>query len=681
MDGVERADFNFSLSLLRVEHNLSDREIVAKIREMGYQAETRGTETSETAASQPLWMRNKKILLTVVSGMFWIAGLASFLLQARAYGISLMFAAMLAGGYYPFRASLASLRAGLVFEMNFLMTIAAAGALFLGEYIEAGTVVFLFSLGNTLEVYTMERTRRSIRSLMELAPRQATVLRAGQEEIVPVEELQLGDIIVVKPGERIPIDGVVVAGSSSVNQAAITGESLPVAKERGTEVYAGTINQEGSLQIEVTRLAGDTTLAKIIELVEEAQAKKAPTQRFTDVFARYYTPIVIALAVGIAVFPPLILDGVWRDWVYRGLALLLVSCPCALVISTPVSIVAAIGNAARNGVLIKGGAYLEQAGALRAIAFDKTGTVTTGSPAVADIYSSADYTPAEVLQLAASVERRSEHPLARAIVEEAEQQELQLIEAEHFVSITGRGVKAKLNGVNHYVGKPSFIEEELEVGLDDLKARIAELQQQGKTVMTVARKGELCGIIAVADRVRDESKGAIGALRRAGLKRIIMLTGDNAETAASIASELGIDEYYAELLPEDKVAAVRQILGEEGSVAMVGDGINDAPALAAATVGVAMGGAGTDTALETADIALMADDLSKLPFAINLSRKALRIIKQNIAFSLLVKLAAVLLVFPGWLSLWIAIAADTGAALIVILNGMRLLRVQPAKLG
>ncbi|SHK72812.1 heavy metal translocating P-type ATPase, partial [Desulforamulus aeronauticus] len=525
-----------------------------------------------------------------------------------------------------------------------------------------------------LQAYTMDKTRNSIRALMDLSPKEALVRRAGQELRLPVEELVVGDLIIVKPGERIPMDGEVVVGRTDVNQAPITGESMPVEKTVGQEVYAGTINGQGAIEMKVTKLVEDTTLAKIIQLVEEAQAQKAPSQQFVDVFAKYYTPAVIIAAVLVAVLPWLFFGQPFQPWFERALILLVVSCPCALVISTPVSIVAAIGSAAKRGVLIKGGAYLEEAGALKVIAFDKTGTLTAGKPEVNSVIPTADVPLEQVLEIAATIETRSQHPLAEAILKYARERNIQIPEGTDFQSFTGKGAGLQINGEPYYIGNRRLLAE-LNIPLGHLQEELTALQDRGQTVMLVSSSKEVLGLIAVADKIRESSRAAVAALHRAGITKLVMLTGDNAGTAKVIAEELGIDDYRAELLPESKLYAIQQLQHQYGKAAMVGDGVNDAPALAAATVGIAMGGAGTDTALETADIALMADDLTKLPYAMHLSRKALGVIKQNIGFSLVVKGVFLVATFLGMANLWMAVFADTGAALLVIANGMRLMKV------
>ncbi len=587
-------------------------------------------------------------------------------------------AAILVGGYRLFTTGLKNLFR-LEFDMRTLMTIAVIGAAIIGEWGEGATVVILFAISEVLESYSMDKARQSIRSLMDIAPKEALIRRGNKEFTVEVDDIRIGDILIVKPGQKIAMDGMVVKGLSSVNQAAITGESVPVSKTVDDEVFAGTLNEEGLLEVKVTKHVDDTTIAKIIHLVEEAQAEKAPSQAFVDRFAKYYTPVIMLISLLVAVLPPLLFEGDWSKWIYQGLAVLVVGCPCALVISTPVSIVTAIGNAARNGVLIKGGIHLEEMGALKAIAFDKTGTLTEGIPVVTDYLPQENANPNELLSIIAALENGSQHPLASAIMKKAEQEQLpyQDLAIEDFFSITGKGIKGRVKDQIYYVGSPNLFDELLTNGIPaNLKESITELQNKGKTVMVTGTDSEILALLAVADEVRGNSRSVIQKLHSLGIQKTIMLTGDNNGTANAIGQQVGVSDIQADLLPQDKLAFIKELRNKYDRVAMVGDGVNDAPALAASTVGIAMGGAGTDTALETADIALMADDLGKLPFTLNLSRKALFIIKQNITFSLGIKLFALLLVIPGWLTLWIAIFADMGATLIVTLNGLRLLRIK-----
>lgn len=685
--GVERAELNFGAAKMKVQGNIEPAKIIEEAKKHSVYAEVDGEIGKEAAAAAAergpsrqkvlLLLQNQRAAISIVAGLVLTLGWAAdILLSMPDYAKGIYFLAIITGGFSTVRKAFFSLRRAN-FDMNVLMTVAVAGAVLIGEWREGAVVAFLFSVSGALESYTFDRARRSIRSLMEISPKRARVRRNGLEMELPVEEIRPGDILLVKPGEKIAMDGKVVSGKSAVNQAAITGESMPSDKMTGDGVYAGTLNLQGALEIEVTRLVKDTTIARIIEMVEEAQAQRAPSQTFVDKFAGIYTPAVIALAAGIALLPPILWGLDWYAWIYRGLALLVVSCPCALVVSTPVAIVSAIGSAAKNGVLIKGGAYLEETGALSVVAFDKTGTLTKGTPELTDIITAGDISEQDLLRAAASVEKLSEHPTAGAVVQKARECGIEPVTVEGFESLTGKGARAKLDGKEVVVGSHKLFRENT-VDLRPWEKVLHRLWSEGKTAMLVEINGKLAGILAVADTVREASRHTVDALRESGI-RTVMLTGDNAVTAGAIAGKVGVDEYMAELLPQDKVTEVKGLLAKYGKVGMVGDGVNDAPALATATVGIAMGGAGTDTALETADIALMADDLSRLPFAIRLSRASLGVIKQNIVFSIAIKLAAVALVFPGWLTLWLAIMADMGASVLVTLNGIRLMRVNPSK--
>ncbi|MDQ0338918.1 Cd2+/Zn2+-exporting ATPase [Caldalkalibacillus uzonensis] len=684
LPSVHDAKVNFATSKITVYGNPS----IAELEKAGSFENLRVSPENEEMTRIPLW-KNKGAIRTLISGILLVLGWIFYLVygEGNPYSLFAFASSIVIGGYTLFVQGIKNLF-HLRFDMKTLMTVAILGAAAIGEWGEGATVVFLFAISEALETYSMDKARQSIRSLMEIAPKEAIIRRNGGEMQVSVEEIQIGDIMIVKPGQKIAMDGRVVKGHSAVNQAAITGESLPVEKSSGDEVFAGTLNEEGLLEVEVTKRSEDTTIAKIIHLVEEAQSERAPSQAFIDRFAKYYTPVVMLIAVGIATIPPQFIGGVWQDWIYRGLALLVVACPCALVISTPVSIVTAIGNAARHGVLIKGGVYLEKAGALSAIAFDKTGTLTKGVPQVTDIisYDGTGFKTEALNQenpawfgMAAAIEKGSQHPLGAAIVRHAEQAgcDLSPYEVEDFQSLTGKGVQATLYGQAYYIGSPGLLQEKLATGLsEDILKQIRTLQEEGKTAILVGNKERVLGLIAVRDEIRESSRSIIDQLHQLGIKRTVMLTGDNRVTATAISKQVGIPDVKAELLPQDKLEVIKHLKRHDHKVAMVGDGVNDAPALAAADIGMAMGGAGTDTAMETADIVFMADDISRLPFTIRLSRKALQIIKQNVAFSLGIKLAAILLIIPGWLTLWLAILADVGATLLVTLNGMRLIRMK-----
>ncbi|MBP2635385.1 MAG: cadA [Firmicutes bacterium] len=669
--GVRVATVNFGAAKLTVEHALTDLDISKAVQQAGYQAILDGQAVRPGTQLAGNWWRKPRTLATIGSGvLLLVAMLLDWVGVSDRVAITLYLAAMVVGGYHVAKSGLYGLKS-LTLDTNFLMTIAAVGAVGIGEWSEGATVVFLFALGNALQAYTLDKTRESIRALMELAPREALVKRDGKEVRLPVEEIVVGDVIIVKPGERIAMDGNVLSGVSTVNQAPITGESMPAEKQAGDVVYAGTVNEQGALEVTVTKLAADSTLAKIMHMVEEAQAEKAPMQQFVDIFAKYYTPAVILASLGLMVIPALLFNQPFDIWFYRALVLLVISCPCALVISTPVSIVSAIGNASRRGVLIKGGAHLEQMGRIQAMAFDKTGTLTMGKPMVTDVLPLTGIEQKELLALAAAVEKWSEHPLAQAIVTKAGNVPLQTV--SKFKALIGQGAQGDVDGQTVYVGNRRLFEE-IGHALADYETQLIQLEQQGKTVMLVGTAEQVLGAIAVADTLRDNSTEALAALRSAGVHNMVMLTGDNKRVAAAIAEKLNMDAVYSELLPEDKVASLKKITTEYGSVAMVGDGVNDSPALATATVGIAMGVAGSDTALETADIALMSDDLSKLAYVMKLSRKTVAIIKQNVTFSLVIKLLFVIGTFAGFVNLWLAVLADTGASILVTLNGMRLVR-------
>ncbi len=669
--GVRSATVNFALGKLTIEHALPGSEILRLVQQAGFTA-VKEEKTRRQPAARTSWWKNARTLATFFSGMLLaVATGMEWTATAAGYTNYLFGLAAIVGGFHAARSGLYGLKS-LSFDMNFLMTAAIIGAAAIGEWNEGAMVAFLFSLGNTLQTYTLDKTRHSIRSLMELAPPEATVKRGKEEVRLPVEEIAVGEVIIVKPGERISMDGVIRSGASAINEATITGESIPVEKTEGDTVYAGTLLEHGALEITVAKSAEDSTLARITHLVEEAQASKAPSQQFVDVFAKYYTPLVLIAAAGVMVLPWLLFGQPFSPWFYNGLVLLVISCPCALVISTPVSIVAAIGNASRHGVLIKGGAYLEEMSAIRAIAFDKTGTLTQGRPLVTDIIAGAGSSEAELLGKAAAVEKWSEHPLAKTIVERAIGLG-SLPAAARFKALVGRGAQAEIDGQTVSIGNLRLFEE-LGFDLAEYRQTLTDLEQDGKTVMLLGEGDRILGMIAVADAIREDSRQAVLDLHKAGMRHVSMLTGDNSRVAGAIAGKIKLDTYYSDLLPEDKVAAVKKIEEKFGKVVMVGDGVNDAPALATASIGVAMGVAGSDVALETADIALMTDDLGKLSYLIRLSRKTVAIIRQNIGFSILVKFIFLLSLVLGMANLWLAVFADMGASLLVTLNGMRLMR-------
>jgi Cd2+/Zn2+-exporting ATPase len=634
-------------------------------------------ELERASESRSLW-RRREAIFTGISGALLALGLVLSLLTldptllvlfGRTFALStvLYLASVFFGAYHFARKGLYALKT-LSLGINFLMSLAILGAIVIEEYVEAASLAFLFSLAELLEEFSVERARRSLRELIKLAPREARVRRNGKELLCPIEEIAVGEVCIVKPGERIALDGQVLSGSSFVNQAPITGESVPVEKRPGDEVFAGTINYDGYLEITVTKRAKDTTLARIIHLVEEAEAQKAPSERFVDRFARYYTPGVVLVALLVATVPAIFFGAAFSEWFSRALALLVIACPCALLISTPVSIISAITSAARHGVLIKGGVYLEELGQIQTIVFDKTGTLTTGQLTVTDIIPTDSISPTEVLRIAAALERKSQHPIAQAIVRAYEERAAgePLPDAQEFTSLTGQGVQAKLDGTLYRVGR-----------LQLFNADGLALASQAKTVIGVGTPDRLLGLIALADSIRPQAHQTVQRLKDLGID-VVMVTGDNEAAARAVAQHVGITHYHAGVFPDQKVHEIEHLRSEYGRVAMVGDGVNDAPALAAASVGIAMGAVGSDAALETAHVALMGDDLSKLPYLIELSRRTRRVIQQNIFFSILTKLTLGLGVFPGYVTLVLAVlVGDMGASLAVTGNALRLARVKP----
>jgi Cd2+/Zn2+-exporting ATPase len=667
--GVEDVSADVIGQRLHVKYDaavLSSNTIVDAVAETGMRAWLEHEEPIEPPSSRA------RGALVMASGLSLAAGIAMQVLNGPpGAAVAAFVVAAVSGGVFPARRAIASLR-GFTFDINVLMLVAVAGAMLLGEWAEAGTVVFLFAVAQWLESRSMDRAREAIRALMDLTPDEARIRHHDHEELVAVDEIQIGAVMLIRPGEKIPLDGEVVLGRSDVNQAPITGESLPVDKGPGDEVFAGTINGHGALEVAVTRRRRDTTLARIIHLVETAQAQRAPSQQFIDRFARWYTPGVIVLAILVATVPPLLI-GSFEEWFYRALVLLVVSCPCALVISTPVSVVSALAGAARRGVLVKGGVHIERLAAIKAIAFDKTGTLTRAALRVTSVEAIAGVTESDLLAAAAAVETRSEHPVAAAIVAEAQGRGLAFAGAQDMRALPGLGAEGIVNGTMVVCGNVRLFRER--GWLDEATRRAAEtLALAGASPVLVARAGRVIGLIGVADQEREVAAESIEFLHRQGLAHVVMLTGDQEATARAIASRLGIDEVRAGLLPHEKVTAVQQLRREYGPIAMVGDGVNDAPALAVADVGIAMGAIGSDAALETADVALMTDELPKVAYAIRLSRATVRNIRANIAVSLVLKAAFLALAVSGLATLWMAVIADTGTSLIVVANAMRLLR-------
>jgi len=743
MDGVESVEPAAATGRVAVTYDpdrIERSALVAAIEDAGY--EVTG-EDSDGLTARPIWT-SPRALKTGLSAALLLVGLVAvvatpgrnvdvFTLFGTAHSVAdvAFFAATLIGGEVILREGVESAWQHSL-DIDFLMSVAILGAvaasLGFGEglYFEAATLAVLFNTAELLEEYSMDQARNSLRELMDLSPDEARVRReaattdeseaseraSGEQErpasrdgevvTVPAGDVRVGETVVVRPGEKIPVDGTVIEGESAVDQSPVTGESVPVDKSEGDEVYAGTLNEAGYLEIETTAGAGEHTLARIVELVEDAQAGKTDREQFVDRFAGYYTPLVVGLALVAMLGPPLAVGAAWSTWFVRGLTLLVLACPCAFVISTPVSVVAGITSAARNGVLIKGGDHLEAMGEVEAVALDKTGTITQGELTVTDVIPVNGNTEEEVLQCARGIEKRSEHPIGEAIVAEAEAAEVGDHDIEAFEALTGKGVTASVGGRTHYAGKPGLFEDlgfdlshvhaatdggvvttrsqrlcERNDCLDLLKETIPQLQREGKTVIIVGTEDELEGVIAVADEIRPGAETLVERLHALGIEEVVMLTGDNERTARAIGEQVGIDDVRAELLPEEKVEAVRELDEEHDGVAMVGDGINDAPALATATVGAAMGAAGTDAAIETADIALLGDDLSSVPYLRDLSMRTNGVIKQNVWASLGVKAVLVALVPLGY-PIWVAVlVGDAGMTVGITGNAMRLSRVKP----
>jgi Zn2+/Cd2+-exporting ATPase len=671
--GVHELEFNIISHKLRVRHTCSEEMIERRLKDIGLPG------INAAQGSEVLNKTYRKLLLwTGTSAALFLGGLLAPLLSQVSLIPQILFAAsMVTGGWHIAAKAYKAVRARSL-EMNSLMTVAAIGAVAVGQYAEGAAVMLLFSVSLLLESMSTEGTRQAIRSLMKLSPPTAAVLRNGLELIMPLDQIAVGETVLVRPGERIPFDGRVSEGASSVDEAPITGEPFPASKSPGDAVYAGSFNQLGSLSIEIARPSTDSTIARIIHVVEEAQTKKAPTQTAVERFAHYYTPSVFGLAIAVAFLPPLILGAPFADWFYRSLVLLVIACPCALVISTPVTLACAMTNAARNGILIKGGKHLELLAHVKAIAFDKTGTLTLGRPVVTDIVALDSLTASEILRIAAAAELHSEHHVADALLRKAKESGIALTDlvTEDFSSITGKGVRTRVNGTTYIVGN-HLLMEELGVCSPIVEKELFALERMGKTVVILSDTRRVLGLLAISDAVRAESRSAVDELHSAGVHHVVLLTGDNEKTADLVGKELKLDEVRSDLLPEGKLHAIESLRHQYGVVAMVGDGINDAPALAAADVGIAMGGVGSDVALETGTIILMSDNVSKIAHGILLGKKALRIIKQNIFLALLTKGVFLALGVFGWTSLWLAILADDGATLLVILNSLRALRGRP----
>lgn len=678
--GVKKIQANLMSSTIQVLHLKEiDIQIIKK------RIETTVVKIVDNNSASQLNQNRNRIIIVSLSGVFLLLGLVlSYLFSENSIVLTLKnvfyLLSVLFGGYLVFPKAFGALDRKTL-DMNVLMTIAAIGAVFIQEYVEAASVVFLFSLSELLESLSVQRARKAIGELLNITPTTALVIdQNNPPQEVMIENVALRNIIRIKAGENIPLDGVITQGTSTINQAPLTGESIPVAKTIGETVFAGTINIDGTLDVEVTKLYNETKISNVIRLVEEAQSQRAQSQKFVDQFAKYYTPLVLVLAILTSLLPPLFFGGDWNYWFYKALVLLIIACPCALVISTPISIVSSLTALAKKGVLVKGGAALEMLGKIKALAVDKTGTITKGKPVVGKVITFANYSENQILEVAASIEAHSTHPLALAIVDYAKVKNILPQNLEKFTNVTGRGVEAILNNHHYILGNHKFIHES-GICTPELEKTMQELESQAFTLVAIGHKahgncqGEIIGILALEDEIKEEAIDALKKLKAAGVEKIIMLSGDNQKTANTVANKVGIDKAIGDLLPEGKVAEIEELNKQYKFVAMIGDGINDAPAMARSSLGIAMGAIGSDIAIETADVALMNDKLSQVSIAIREGHRTLNIIKFNIFFALFTKAIFFALTFLGYSNLWLAILADTGASILVILNSLRLLKI------
>jgi Cd2+/Zn2+-exporting ATPase len=671
LDGVSSYDINVVLQKLRVDYDasrLSPQDIIKTIAETGLKAHAPHDKQERFA-----WWKERRIVLLIVSGLLTTAALSISAVGAPdALERTLFILAIVTGGFYPAKAGLSAAR---TFSMNInaLLILGVVGAVGLDLWQEAAVLVFVYSLGNVLESYVVKKARGAIKSFLELSPKEALVKRNGTEAVVPADTLHVGDVVLVRPGEKIPIDGIVLGGESYVDESAVTGEPVPAHKTTGKTVFAGTMNQRGSLTVSVTHTAKDTTLAKIIHSIEQAQARKSRYQLFGERFSKVYTPVMFGAGVFVAMVPPILLGGDWHGWIYRALVVFVVSCSCGLALSVPVAIVAAVSNAARHGILLKGGLFLEAAAGVKVVAFDKTGTLTIGRPVVTKLITADGVAEDELLSLAASIEALSEHPLGRAIVRRAREAGVYNERTvTGFEAVAGKGVTATIDGLPFVLGNSKFLEE-YGVSLAPLEPSLRALETEAQSAVILAAGGRALGVIGIADVVKHESRDAVAKLAQQGLD-VVMLTGDAEGTAAAISRAAGIREYQAGLMPHEKTDRITSLRNERGSVMMVGDGINDSPAMAASDVGVAMGAAGTDVAWEAGDIVLLADDLSRVPWIIRLGRRTLSTIRQNVIVSLSVIAVLVPAALFGKIDLLSGLIINEGVAILVILNGLRLLR-------
>jgi Cd2+/Zn2+-exporting ATPase len=669
--GAEILGINLAEKTVSVHHTCPTEHLLEAFDDAGLNAEL----LNDVVEDKSFWKQHGTIVALVASSILLLGGFFfSFVIEAEPVATTLFFLSILLSGWKILIKGMKAVK-NFSLDMNFLMTVATVGAIIINKNEEAAVVMFLFALAELLEQLSLKRSRGALRSLMSLTPATASVVRNGKEISIDVKTIGVNERIIIRPGERIPLDGMVVSGASSVNQSQITGESIPAVKTIGDEVFAGSLNERGTLELEVTKPFSDTMLARIIRLVEDAQTSRAPLQNTVEKFAQYYSPAVFLLACCVALFPPLLFGQEFSEWFYRALVLLVIACPCALVLSTPVTIMSGLTNALRHGALIKGGKFLEALGGIKAIAFDKTGTLTKGTPVVTDIVSLNSLSKEEILKIAASVEAKSEHHFADAILKKViEQNGVNLNTLVHsFQSLPGKGVRSTINGTTYVVGNHSLIEE-MNICTPQTEFILERFEQEGKSPIILATEKEPLGVIAIADELRADAPSVIKQLHDDGIEKIILLSGDSDAVARPLAQQVGADEVRSQILPEEKLQHINTLQEKYKAVAMVGDGVNDAPALASATVGIAMGKTGTDVSLEAADVVLMSDELSKLPHIISLSRKTLSIIKQNIAIALVTKLVFLVLGMFGVATLWMAIIADDGATLVVILNGLRVLR-------
>lgn len=661
IDTIKSADLNILTGKLKIDGQIELTELRKLGQKENYQIDY---YNNQVLAVPKKYYHAKEFLVMVLAGTLLLLAIVFEKMQIGGQlSVGLYLLAIISGGWNNFKKGFYSLQQKKL-NMSVLMSVAIIGACIIGQYEEGATVAFLYAISELLENWSTEKSRQSIRNLMDLTPAKAIVKRGREMVELLVGDVNVGDIILIKPGAKIPLDGSVVSGESAVDEAHISGEALPRDKKIGADVFAGSINTYGFLEVAVNKLAQDSTIAKIINLVENAQSQKSPMQKFIEKFAEIYTPVVMVLAVIVGVIPPLLYDGDYIGWLYRALALLVVACPCALVISTPIAVVSAIAQAAKNGVLIKGGIHLEGLADINAIAFDKTGTITKGEPKVQNVISLSNIGENDILQIAASLESLSEHHLARAITADSKDKQINLENVYNFIAIPGQGVKGVIKGQEYLVGNTKLF--------NNISPEINQLEQQGYSVIIVGTATTILGVITISDYLKDNIKPVIKRFLQKNIA-VSMLTGDNSAVAKLVATESGIKEFFANLLPEEKMLVIKK-MKESKKVAMVGDGINDAPALAIADIGIAMGKKGTAVALETADVVLMKDDIAKLDYVMELSKQTKNIIKQNITFALLIKFFAIISVFPGYLTLWLAILADMGATVIVTLNSMRLLK-------